>query len=244
MSSRSLRTVGAYNPSQSMIGGILVGYALMLLFLAAIVTINFYPWIKDMGRKVPPAPEVYFQAAIHVFVAMIITGAIVTIGWANIDYEHTALMDWYGYNNVCLVFDEPPSKYVMPTFWFLTGYFVVRYAVSDSQRIWQIRHISYEVKVFSQIADILLILVSGFFSVCLSVGPSDDMVAHTVTFICLILIFPLVFIAHWMQAEDQSMIYTLAVVFYAALCCVKAALDIYALTRTHLDARYAQFIDF
>ena len=128
--SRRLRVVGTYNPDESIISGILVGYTLMFLFMTAIVIMNFYPWIKDLTRKILPAPELYFQAAIHSFVAMIVTGGIITIAWANIDYEHTTLMEWYGYNNVCLVFDEPPAKYVMPTFWFFKEYFVVRYATA------------------------------------------------------------------------------------------------------------------
>ena len=108
------------------------------------------------------------------------------------------------------------------------------------QRIWRIRHISHTVKIFSQLTDILLALVSGFFSLCLAVGPSDDMVAHTVPFICLIIILPLVYIAHCLQSEDQSV----AVVVYTLVSGVKASLDIIALTERHIDGRYAQFMDF
>ena len=47
--------------------------------------------------------------------------------------EHTALIEWFGYNNVCIVFDTPPSTYVCPMYWFVVGYLAVRFAVEDTE---------------------------------------------------------------------------------------------------------------
>jgi len=46
-----------------------------------------------------------------------VTGVILTRTWAEIDQNDTLLVSVYGYNNVCVNFDYPPSNYVLPVLW-------------------------------------------------------------------------------------------------------------------------------
>jgi hypothetical protein len=46
-----------------------------------------------------------------------------------VDFDNNPLIEWYGYNNICIVFDTPPASYICPVFWFVTGtlvYYFIR----------------------------------------------------------------------------------------------------------------------
>ena len=247
------RLYGASDPwldeltGSNMVAGILVGYALMFVFQAGIVGYHLAPWIAAHYSGEDIAPEAFLSAGSHSLVAMMITGAIIMSafgprGWT----EHTALQEWYGYNNVCLVLDSPPSKYVMPTFYFLTGCYFVCYSVHDTMRASKLTYMPKWIRIFSGIVNTLAVFVWAFFSVCLAVGPMDDMVAHTVPFICMIFTWALIYVCHWLQInpDDRSWTYTSFLWLFVAVSMVKAALDIVALSGPHLDPRHAQFIDF
>jgi hypothetical protein len=104
-------------------------------------------------------------------------------------------MSWYGYNNVCIAFDTPPATYVMPTFWFFVGYYAVRYAITDSRRVWRLPEASFLCKLISQIADILFIFVAAIFSVCLAIKPSQVILPDFSSFIGqLYVVFSLLFV--------------------------------------------------
>jgi hypothetical protein len=92
--------------------------------------------------------------------------------------------------------------------------------------------------------DILLIFVASFVSLLVSIKPEQDMVAHTVPFLSLILILPCVYAVHCWQSCQRSWTYILAVVLYGAFSAVKASFTIIALaTKQHLSANWAQKID-
>jgi hypothetical protein len=92
--------------------GILTALALFLLLEPAVIYLNFKPWFLNPNHPTPPQPERYFKASIHSFLAMVATGAILTTFFSGLDYAHTPLIDWYGYNNICIVFDTKPSTYI------------------------------------------------------------------------------------------------------------------------------------
>ena len=122
-----------------MILGICVGYILFMVFEGAVIWFNFSHWIRNPSNlKHPPPPERYLHAGIHTFVAMVACGYILTSIWSKVDTDDNPLMDWYGYNNVCIVFDTPPASYIMPVFWFTAGYFIVRYAITDTLRLFHL----------------------------------------------------------------------------------------------------------
>lgn len=51
---------------------------------------------------------------------IMVTGVILTQAFAEIDQNDTLLVSVYGYNNVCVNFDFPPSTYVLPVMWAVT----------------------------------------------------------------------------------------------------------------------------
>jgi hypothetical protein len=224
--------------------GIMTALALFLLLEPAVIFLNFKPWFLNPNHPTPPQPERFFKASIHSFLAMVITGAILTTVFSGIDYTHTPLIDWYGYNNICIVFDTKPSTYISPVYWFFVGYLLVRYAIEDTRRVVQLTQIGPIVKAVSYAANVILVLVAAFFSLCLAIGPSDNMFAHTVPFVALVLAFPLVFVMHCLQHQERSPLYIAAVITFTVLSFLNATFILIALvTHHHLPVGIAQTVD-
>jgi len=62
------------------------------------------------------------------FIALIATGYIITKTTTNVMDLHPSLLDWWwGTTNVCIVFDFPPSNYVLPSLYtiFILIFFVM-----------------------------------------------------------------------------------------------------------------------
>ena len=58
--------------------GIVVAFVLLLALEPAVIYWNFAPRFKKPNRPESPSPERYFYAAVHSFIAMVVTGAILT----------------------------------------------------------------------------------------------------------------------------------------------------------------------
>ena len=237
------KSVGSIHPDAKMIGGIVVGYILFMAFLIIITIFHFfYPWGIELKKRVPP--ETYLYAGIHTLGAMIVTGGILTRFWSEIP-SPSPLEEWYGYNNICIVFDLVPSKYIMPSYWFACGYFITRYAVEDSRRIFRMKELYSTARLyFFLLVNAAVILICAFFALCLAVGPDEDMIAHTTPFLCLIIALPLMYLSHWLRAHQPTSLHTAAVAFYGVVSYVKASLTITALVATHVPGKYALFIDY
>ena len=228
------------------IPAIILGYVLFALSTVGIVVFNFADFFHNPNSsKVIIAPERYLQTGILIFVAMIITGYILTEGWSEVDYSDNPLITYYGYNNVCLYFDTSPAKYVVPIFGSLVAYFIVSYAVEDCKRSWHLPYLSRTVKIFAQYASIQFSFSVCLFPVIFAIGPGDDMLGHTIPFLILILSLPLLYISHYLQQEKPSRVHLIAVVLYCLVSGVKASFTTIALaTRHHLPRTIAQPIDF
>jgi hypothetical protein len=61
------------------------------------------------------------------FWVVVLTGVVLTTAFADIDVNDTLLMQVFGYNNVCVYFDHPPSTYVLPVLWAVTLVFLLGY---------------------------------------------------------------------------------------------------------------------
>jgi hypothetical protein len=229
---------------QTEFAGMVTAVALFLLFEPAVIFLNFTPWFLHPNHPTAPRPERFFHASVHSFIAMVATGAILTTYFSGIDYAHTPLIDWYGYNNICIVFDTKPSTYIAPVYWFFVGYLLVRYAIEDTKRVVKLPHIGTMVKVISYTANVLLVMVAAFFSVCLAIGPGENMVAHTIPFVALVLVFPLVFTMHCLQSKERSLGYIAAIAVFGVISLLNATCILTALvTHRHLPVSIAQPID-
>ncbi len=54
------------------------------------------------------------------FWIVVVTGIVLTRLFSGIDLDDTLLMRVFGYNNICVYFDYPPSTFVLPGLWAVT----------------------------------------------------------------------------------------------------------------------------
>lgn len=59
-----------------------------------------------------------------------VTGIVLTRAFSNVDMENSLLVQVFGYNNVCINFDHPPSTYVLPFMWAATLVLLLGYIVA------------------------------------------------------------------------------------------------------------------
>jgi len=61
------------------------------------------------------------------FWVVVLAGIFLTKTFGNVDLQHTVLMQVFGYNNICVYFDHPPSTYVLPLLWAITFVLLLSY---------------------------------------------------------------------------------------------------------------------
>jgi hypothetical protein len=227
----------------SRIGGILIAIGLFLVLEPLVLYLTFRRWFHNPNAPLP-SPERFFHAAIYSFGAMIVTGAILTRFCSGVDMANTPIMRFWGYNNVCVVFDSPPSTYICPVYWFFIGYLLVRYAVEDTKRLLSLGSSSVTEKRVGYAVNVALVLVAAFFSLCLAIRPEDDMYGHTLPFVALLLILPLTSVMHCWVRRGRTPLHVGFVTVYMTLSLAKVFFDLYGLsTGTHVPVKLAHPVD-
>ncbi len=209
--------------------GILTGLALCAVLQSAVLYHNFKPWFKKPHLTPMPSPEHFLGASIHSFIAMVITGAVLTFTFSRVDLDQNPIIDYWGYNNVCILFDTPPSTYISPIFWFFVAYLIVRFAVEDTKRLMQMKNLSVSLKRASYGANVFLVAVAAIFSLCLAIPPEENMVLHTSPFVALMIAFPLIFVMHCLQDQNRKVIVIFACTVFMVVSIVKVIFALIAL---------------
>ena len=74
--------------------GIFTGLALCAVLQSAVLYQNFKPWFKNPQLTPLPSPERFLGASIHSFIAMVITGAVLTYTFSRVDFDQNPIMDF------------------------------------------------------------------------------------------------------------------------------------------------------
>lgn len=242
-------TVGTMNDPHYV--GILLGYLLMIGIQGVLFRFWLRDWFTDMSKELP-TPEVFLKLMICSLVGMIITGLLLTHFFAAVpgvtpDVEGvTPLIKWYGYNNICMIFDYAPSTFVMPAYWVIISMCCLCFTLTDSRRLASEKTVSQGVKILGYITNALLTFNAATFSVCLAIGPGANMYAHTLPFLCLIVTWPFVFISQYLETapshRDTKVL--VGIVLLTLLCFVKGTFTGMALmTRSHVPPGLGQNVD-
>jgi hypothetical protein len=227
----------------SRVVGILVAIGMFLVLEPLVLYLTFKRWFHHPNAPMP-SPERFFHAAIYSFGAMIVTGSILTRFFSGVDMSNTPISRFWGYNNICVVFDSPPSTYICPVYWFFIGYLLVRYAIEDTKRLVALSSTSVIEKRLGYSVNVALVLVAAFFSLCLAIRPEDDMYGHTLPFVALLIVLPLTSVMHCWVRRGRTTLHVSFVSVYMGLSIVKACFNIYGLsTGTPVLVKFAQPVD-
>lgn len=65
------------------------------------------------------------------FWVVVVTGIILTRYFSSVDLDNTLLKEVFGYNNICVYFDYPPSNFVLPFLWAVALVLLLMYIGAD-----------------------------------------------------------------------------------------------------------------
>jgi cytochrome P450 len=221
---------------------LLVSFTLLIAFMAPIIVLNF-PVLKRSTIRV--TPERYLHASVYSLIGAIVSGYILTKRYTEVDYEHTLLIDWYGYNNVCIYFDFYPARYVVCIYVWFIGYFGVNYCLEDIKRLKTLDYLSPRMKMIATNVDRLFMIVCCFLPVWPCVIPEDSMRMHTAPFLGLILGMPIIFITRLFVLRNRASSPTLVtIILFSILSALKSSFTIGALaTKQHVSPSLGHTVD-
>lgn len=136
------------------------------------------------------SPEVVRLYAYFCFWVLIIVGAFLTINFADVNYDDNPLINMFGYNNICILFDSFPATYFLPMLWSINFMLLFSYISLSWYRVYQMYLFDNYPKanfrifsIFSIFEYIGLIFFSGVFAA----NPHHEgMFLHTIPFTFLI----------------------------------------------------------
>ena len=108
-----------------------------------------------------------------------------------------------------------------PIFWFFVAYLIVRFAVEDTKRLMQMKHITANLRRVSYGANVFLVAVAATFSLVLAIGPEENMVIHSTPFVGLMIAMPLVFVMHCFQDQNRKMIFVVGCTVFMTVSIIK-----------------------
>ena len=73
--------------------GILTGLTMCAVLQSAVLYQNFKPWFKKPHLTPMPSPERFLGAAIHSFVAMVFTSAVLTFTFSRLDFDNNPIIN-------------------------------------------------------------------------------------------------------------------------------------------------------
>jgi|GEM_PF-5597249 len=140
-------------------------------------------------------PETFRIISYIGFWLMVVVGAILTFLYVpNEEISHSQLVKTFGYNNICILFDYPPSVYwtaQMLNYLQFTFFLYLFLIWLRNYKAYQQEIVSYSFFCFSSVSTIIeAILLSGFHMIFL-INPSVNIIGHSLPFvgfeICLVL---------------------------------------------------------
>jgi len=223
--------------------GVAVGFAMMIIIQGGMFYWFLGKWFLNPNEP-EPLPVHYLQLVNFSFGGMLATGLIITTLFAEYDPEKTALMSWYGYNNICKVFDFYPANFIMPAWFNIISMIACQFAIKDTKRLMRSR-LSTGMKNFGRILNISFVCAIVAFATCLAIGPSVNMYMHSIPFLMIICIWPLIFIVHLLETpqEERTTFVVVGVVLLAILSWTKGSCTLIALVHQHINATVGQVLD-
>jgi len=73
--------------------------------------------VRKEGAAFILEPEMLRMYGFFGFMMIVATGIFLTKMFSGLDLDNTLLTKVFGYNNICVYFDFPPSTYVLPIMW-------------------------------------------------------------------------------------------------------------------------------
>lgn len=189
-------------PIPNLVPGILVGVLCLVTTLAAVYFTMLRGLLEtaDAVNEISKQPSAkWLKLAMVMFAALNGTSAILTLFFSGVDLDDNVMTRWYGYNNICILYDFPPATYVAPMFWaFVLAPFSI-FIYYDEVKLYKLT-MPLPVKAIAMAVNGLGFLSVMVFTTIFAIHPYDNMLAHSLPFAGLILMFPTFTFTHLLVA--------------------------------------------
>ena len=122
---------------------------------------------------------VLFYIYFWVFLALM---AILTTAAASIDYEDNPVINTYGKNNLCIVFDYPPVTYFGASVWIPDLFFILSFEYWDHFRVYDAfidQHITSGFYQFYRVCTFFETVAFICFTQIFATSPTESVTVHT-----------------------------------------------------------------
>ncbi len=122
--------------------------------------------------------------------------SIVGFGWyftkhhSDVDFHDNILIDTFGSNSICILFDHPPGNYLLPSLWAINYLFLTSYSISCWLRVFHekiLNDIEKNRYAFYTMCTVMEIFSFTVFSTIFAITPEENVAIHTLPFTFLIL---------------------------------------------------------
>jgi hypothetical protein len=183
-------------PTPTLLPGVIIGFFMLTISVLCNGWFHFSTYLKNPTREYwDTLPPVLFLRVIMInFMCLNLTGFVLTYFFSGVDWNNNVMIEWYGYNNICILYDFPPATYVLPVFWLFTAGGYVIYAGKSTMRTMADPDLPAWSRRLTHLLNVGGIFVMFGFSLIYAIHPYDNMYAHSFPFVALIFAQPLIYL--------------------------------------------------
>lgn len=152
---------------------------------------KFFPFRKSPDHSVTSVtysinPEIFRIIAYVAFWIMVGISSILTLIFVPHEtIEHSPIVQTFGYNTLCILFDYPPGNYVATVIYSFVGLSLDVYIFLiwiRTVKAYQQKIVTYKFMLFATIASVFELFLLSAFPLVFVIPPYKSMIGHTIPF--------------------------------------------------------------
>lgn len=190
---------------------------------------------KDNGNvetQIELFPEAFRMCFYLYFFVFLIIATVTTTQFAETDFNDNPVINTFGWNNECVMFDDPPFSYVSATLWWPATILLLSFEVHDYIRVYDHYHyrehshpISKSFLVYYSISTALECVAVICFAQVFATSPTESIYLHTWPYIFLLQIFWLLILKRFLYLRKLNMV-SWHGVLYLGVCAISTIIKV------------------
>jgi len=209
-----------------------------------VVVVVFLHQHLRYSSQSPPLPYNYLRCLFFSQLGVLVT--VLTLKLRAGVPEVTPLIEFRGYHDICVLLHYPSALYVLTFFGDLCALFALLFSTAVTKRLWT-SGASVSANRFGYIVNsYLLILSAATFATCIANNTMVKMHAHTLPIILSCWVWPLIFIAGWLESPQERRYFkvTMWIAVFVTVCLLKDMLIGIALFHPHITLFIDPAVDY
>ena len=158
-------------------------------------------------------PEAFRMCFYLYFFVYLLLATLMTTQFAETDLNDNPVINTFGWNNECVMFDDPPFSYMAATLWWPATILLLSFEVHDYIRVYDHYHvldhahpISKSFLVYYSVSTALECIAVICFAQVFATSPTENIYMHTWPYIFLLQIFWLLILKRFLYLRKVSIV--------------------------------------